>query len=265
MIPALPVSHLISRETVARVPGVGALEYRDIHRPIYGDLPALLHSGLGIVQDEFMGWFEASVASINAMSCRLFSFDCGPAVLSPRLDGHQYVCDGPPMSRADLTRLIAERVTHIRERVDAPLAVENLNYFPTDAYRHVCDSAFIDEIVHENDVGLVLDIAHAIITANNTGQDINEYVRALPLDRVQAVHLSAPGMRDGQWRDLHAAPTFREYAILSDLLSSLPSDAYAVIEHYSSLDTIVACYAELARFLDERTLRHDRVCRPTRV
>jgi uncharacterized protein (UPF0276 family) len=265
MIPTLPVSHLITHETAAQVPGVGALEYRDVDRSIGYDLPALLHSGLGIVQGSFLDWFESAAAWINSMPCDLFSFDCGPAVGSPRLDGHQYVCDESPMSRVGLKCLIAERLTRIRELVDTPLAVENLNYFPTDAYRHVCEAGFIDEIVHENDVGLVLDVAHAIITANNTGQDINEYVHALPLDRVRAVHLSAPGMQGGQWRDLHAAPTSREYAILDGLLPSLPSDVFGVIEHYDSLDAVIACYAELTRFLDERTLRHDRACGPTRL
>lgn len=263
MIVALPVSHLITRETVDRVPGIEALEYREVRAAVDSSLPALLHSCLGIVQDAFMNWFEVSSASIDAMACGSFSFDCGPAVRSPRLDGHQYVCDAP-MSRADLTRLIAERLARIKRRIDTPLAVENLNRFPTNAYRHVCEADFISEIVRENDIGLVLDIAHAIITANNTGQDIHAYLRQLPIDRVRAVHLSAPGKVDGQWRDLHGAPTAHEYAILDSLLPDLPEDAYVVIEHYDSLDVVVACYDELARFLNERTLPHVSAGHPTR-
>ncbi len=265
MILALPVSHLITPETATPVPGVAAMEYREIGGPVCGDVPALLHSGLGIVQDSFMDWLEVSAAAINAMPCQLFSFDCGPAVRSPRLDGHRYVCDGPPMSRGDIKDLIADRLDRLKECIAAPLAVENLNDFQTEAYRRVCEAEFISEIACENDIGLVLDIAHAIITVNNTGQDIGAYFHALPLDRVRAVHLSAPGKLDGEWRDLHAVPTAREYAILDDLLPSLPSDAYMVIEHYGSIEAVLACYAELSRFLNERAIPHGGACGPTRL
>ena len=60
MIVTLPVSHLIRHDTPSCVPGTQALEYRDTRQPFPLDLPCLFHSGLGIVQDEFMDWLAAS-------------------------------------------------------------------------------------------------------------------------------------------------------------------------------------------------------------
>ena len=44
------------------------------------------------------------------------------------------------------------------------IAVENTNFYPTDAYKNVTEAKFISEIVYENNIKFLFDIAHAKIT-----------------------------------------------------------------------------------------------------
>ncbi len=258
MIVTLPVSHLIRADDLPCVPGVQALEYRDTRKPFALDLPCLFHSGLGIVQDEFMDWLAASRHALADRSLALFSLDCGPAVREPRIEDYYYVSEGNPLSRENIKALIRSRLAVLRASVDTALAVENLNYFPTSAYDHVCEAGFISEVVCENDIGLVLDLAHAIISSINLRVGLEEYLRALPLDRVCAIHLSAPAFRNGCWRDAHGPPGTREYTILEQLLPCLPSDVYIAVEHYASTEALVEDYARLGEFLQERGILDDR-------
>ncbi len=261
MIVTLPVSHLINADILQGLSGVQALEYKKVGPLLTRRLPALFHSNLGIVQDAFMDWFDEVVPALRDMGLQLFSFDCGPAAREVRIEDHTYIANSDVLTRDSLMSLTAERITHIRDRLGCRLAMENLNYYPTDAYKHVCEPDFIAEIVRSNDVGFVLDLAHAVVSAHNFGITPNAYLSALPLERVVEIHLSAPGMRDGTrdglWRDLHGSPTHREYAMLASVLSRTPENPFIVIEHYASLDDVVRDYATLVQFINERDASHD--------
>ncbi len=263
MIITLPVSHLIDAENYRQVPGVKALEYKEVGPALTRELPSLLHSNLGIVQDAFIEWFDGIAHTLAKEHFRVFSFDCGPAAREVELEDYSYVAGSEVLSRGALKELMAHRLNHVRDRFSGRLAVENLNYYPTDAYRHVCEAGFINEVVRENEIGLVLDLAHAIVTAFNMGCEVLDYLLALPLDCVCGIHLSAPGVQDGSWRDLHGPPTQREYALLDRLLPLLPNDIFVAVEDYASLGCVVEDYAKLTRFLQERAVFRDGACHPT--
>ena len=138
--------------------------------------------------------------------------------------------------------------------------MENLNYFPTDAYAHVCRPEFITRVVLESDVSLVLDLAHAIVSTKNLGMDVLSYLCALPLERVCEVHLSAPRELNYVWRDMHESPTEREYALLGAILPRLPRHAYVAVENFASWEGVVADYLVLVDFLQKKDALHDVSC-----
>lgn len=257
MIITLPVSHLINADTVSLVPGVQALEFKDVHNTFATSLPSLFHSNFGIVQDDFVEWFRSSLPILRNLDVRLFSLDCGPASRRTSVEEYYFVSESEALSRDAVLELMRERLSGVRDALTVPLGVENLNYVPTDAYSHVCEPGFIGQVVADNDVGLVLDLAHAVVTAENIKRDVLSYLRALPLERVCEVHLSAPGMQDGVWRDLHRSPADREYALLEAILPFLPRDVYVAVENFASLDAVVADYSVLVEFLRERVGLHD--------
>lgn len=245
MISALPVSHLIDMENYSSIPGIKALEYKEPQPVLTDTVESLFHSNNGVVQSDFIDYFDSIKDYLAENRFKVFSFDLGPASEKVEVIDYYYSAVGRVLSADELKGIIGERLRYVKERFSGIVALENLNYFPTSSYSHVCEAEFISSVIRDNDVYMVLDIAHAVITAKNIDMDIYEYLSALPLERVVEVHISAPGVIDSQWRDLHGRPGSEEYEILEFLLARIKPNPYVVVECYKSFSDIVESYREL--------------------
>ena len=250
MILTLPVGDLINRDNFHQIPGINALEYKDTIPVLDNKLESIFHSGYGIVQEEFLSYFESIVDYLNENNIKLFSFDIGPAAEKVQTEDY-YIAKSEVLLKNKIKKIVRQRLEYIRKKFHGDIALENLNYFPTSAYSHVCESDFISDVVRDNEVYMVLDIAHAIITANNMGIDKYEYITSLPLDRIKEIHLSAPGIVDGKWRDLHEEPDSQEYEVLRSILNNINVDPYLVIECYKNFPAIENCYKSLCNYFDK--------------
>ena len=193
-----------------------------------------------------MAYCEENIPFLNTHDMVHFSFDLGPAALKVETEDYYYVACSPVLDDDQLSALIAERLQLIKSSFRGRVLVENLNYFPTSAYDRVCDAGFIKEVVVENDIYLLLDIGSALVSAYNFGIEPWDYFRAMPLDRVAEIHLTAPGQVDGKWRDLHNVPTETEFQLLDKILDRVPFPPYLVIEYYREFAQIVAAYKTVA-------------------
>ncbi len=77
-------------------------------------------------------------------------------------------------------------------RLQAPLLLENIPFFPNLAHVHVCQPNFVVEVLARTGCELLLDLAHARVTASVLGMDVHAYIEQLPLGRVVELHLSGP-------------------------------------------------------------------------
>lgn len=90
--------------------------------------------------------------------------------------------------------------------LEVPLLGENVPDSPYYQKKGVLpwagDPWLIDEVCREAGIGLLLDLAHARVSAWTRGMEIKEYLSVLPLDLVGEIHLAAPlmtqknGLRD---------------------------------------------------------------------
>jgi uncharacterized protein (UPF0276 family) len=125
----------------------------------------------------------------------------------------------PALGREPLHRAICENLSALAAAVPVPLIIENLDYNPGGAYEHICEPAFITSVLEETGVGLLLDLAHARVSAAAYGMPIREYLGRLPLGRVRQIHISSPRPRgDGTLADVHEALTDDDYALLAEVL-----------------------------------------------
>ncbi|MGQ9662125.1 MAG: multinuclear nonheme iron-dependent oxidase [Kiritimatiellia bacterium] len=83
------------------------------------------------------------------------------------------------------------------------ILVENLDYHPTGAYEHVCQTGFIRRVALSARCGLLLDLSHLIITANAFKADPLAMVRAMGPELIYEVHVAAPLLRGGRWWDVN--------------------------------------------------------------
>jgi uncharacterized protein (UPF0276 family) len=124
----------------------------------------------------------------------------------------------PALPRAELFASICHNTRTLASALTVPLILENLDYCPGGAYEHICEPAFIAAVLSETGAGLLLDLAHAQVSASRLGLPIETYLSQLPLDRVRQLHISGPRMRDGLLFDAHEALLDEDYALLEWVL-----------------------------------------------
>ncbi|MCP4569137.1 MAG: DUF692 domain-containing protein [FCB group bacterium] len=227
----MPISHLVNEVSINAFDFdiVEVKFLKDIHR---FNPPWVFHFDVGIVNDLFM----RQIRNIDWTGCELFSFHLGPACRRVKKESYYHIAESPVLDREIIKSIVKDRVARLRELTDVPLAVENGSYFPFPAYTHICEPDFITEIVEENRLGLVFDIAHAMITAHNAGVVFTKYIDALPLDKIVEIHLTGTTISEGTWKDLHNEPDFTGYAVLNYVLCLVPRDVHLTLEYYRDLE-----------------------------
>lgn len=246
MIPALLINDFINENNYSLIPGIKALEYRNTKKVFGREMDFLFHSGLGIVQDNFIDYFNSIVDFLNENKFKIFSFDLGPAALKVKINHcSYYVPESKVLSKITIEKLIRKRLEYIRSKYHGDLALENLNYFPTPAYQHVCEGDFISEVICDNNVSLLLDIAHGVISAQNLDIDRIEYFNSLPLNRIKEIHINHPEIVDEKMCDLHKIPSDEEYHILDRFRKQIPSEAYLVVECSADCETLEKIYMDI--------------------
>jgi sialic acid synthase SpsE len=254
---ALAVSHLLSEPSLEgrKLMGLAeALEIKGLPEPSWlpGDKPRVFHSGLGLVEEGFVESFGAIGPYLAEKGVASFSCDLGPA--AERYQGIRPA--SRVLSEAEIEARIAESLRAVRKAFPGQVAVENYNYYPTGLYEHVCRPDFIHRILRRFDLGLVLDLAHAAVTAHNQGLGLLAYLRELPLERVEEIHLSKPYLPWAKGKmacDAHLCPSSREIRWLSDLLKILPArdgpGILLVVEFYGQLDELYKTMSFFKRIL----------------
>ena len=72
------------------------------------------------------------------------------------------------------------------------------------------------------------------------------------MDRVVEIHLSAHGVVDNQWRDLHERPNSGTYKILEFIQKGLEREPYLVIEFYKDFSELIDIYREVGEWIARR-------------
>lgn len=101
----------------------------------------------------------------------------------------------PASDRLSYDRALANIIRNARAlagAIDVPLLLENIPLFPNMAHLHVCEPEFISVVIRETGSDMLLDLAHARVSAHVLGYDVYDYLSQLPLDRVVELHLSGP-------------------------------------------------------------------------
>lgn len=124
----------------------------------------------------------------------------------------------PTLERGELLQRMVENVKELNSILEVPLLLENLDYVPAAAYEYICEASFIKDLLEETDTYLLLDLAHAQVTASRFAISIGDYLSALPLNKVKQIHVSGPRTQDGILYDAHEPMLRRDYELLTSVL-----------------------------------------------
>jgi uncharacterized protein (UPF0276 family) len=112
-----------------------------------------------------------------------------------------------------------------KDKIDGDLLIENVPYSQyyeknnPKIIKHSVSPKLITELCQENEIGLILDIAHAKVAASGLCIPLRDYLRALPLEKVKEIHAVGTKKTDVGLRDNHLEMDEEDYETLEYILN----------------------------------------------
>jgi uncharacterized protein (UPF0276 family) len=106
----------------------------------------------------------------------------------------------------EAARWLGRRTREAAERLERPVALENVTYYATMPTSTWDEGTFLRVALEEADAGLLLDVNNVYVNARNHDRDPSEVLAALPLERTVRIHLADHREEDGILLDDHSGP-----------------------------------------------------------
>ncbi len=148
-------------------------------------------------------------------------------------------------SREVCLAAITRNAKRLMDWLGIPLLLENYNYHPTNAYEYVCEPATFSALIADIGCDMLLDLAHAQISAFNMGRrdthGMRDYLSELPLAQVREIHINRPHNDGGrQMLDLHGPIQTSDLDLLRWTLERAPkAEAITLESHLPSEEALL--------------------------
>ena len=244
---ATPVSHLFENkeyeETIVKESDVLECRDRSINYDNHLDKQELFHCELQPIHEwSDLEWRFLQKIKDNKPNLKLLTLHSASCCDKPLLSGRMFELGGREYTRKEMKYFAKINFLKIKSIFGSgvEVAIENNNYYPTEAYRDVTEAEFISEIVNENDLKFLFDIAHAKVTCFNKNINFEQYKRELPLDRVIQVHICTYSIDNelNQAYDAHSYPNDEELLEVSKIISECKSVKYLTVEYYRDIENL---------------------------
>jgi uncharacterized protein (UPF0276 family) len=143
-------------------------------------------------------------------------------------------------------RHVAARIREVQDILERPLLIENVSSYMAFADSTMTEWDFISTIADEADCGILLDLNNIFVSAFNHRFDANEYVDAVPAERVVQYHLAGHSDRGTHLLDTHDHPICDAVWALYERAARRFGAVSAMVEW----DDNIPEFAELARIAD---------------
>jgi uncharacterized protein len=146
----------------------------------------------------------------------------------------------------EAVRHVVTRIRQVQETLERPILIENVSSYMAFADSTMTEWDFISTIANEADCGILLDINNIFVSAFNHRFDPNEYVDAVPTDRVVQYHLAGHSDHGTHLLDTHDNPVRDEVWALYRRAARRFGAVSALVEW----DDNIPEFAELAAIAD---------------
>jgi len=143
----------------------------------------------------------------------------------------------------------ARRVRQVQDFLGSPLVLENPSSYVEFAGTPLREWEFLRGVVDEADCGILLDVNNVYVSAKNHGFDAEEYLAAVPMERVVQIHVAGHTDHGTHAIDTHVGPVPNPVWQLLARARALGADAPVLLEWDSDIPEldIVLQEAEKAR------------------
>ncbi len=105
---------------------------------------------------------------------------------------------------------VADRVRAVQDLLGAPLALENPSTYVEHAGAAMPEWEFLARLAERADCAILLDVNNVFVSAYNHGFDPQEYLAAVPYDRVVQMHVAGHTNHGTHIIDSHVGPVIDE-------------------------------------------------------
>jgi hypothetical protein len=106
----------------------------------------------------------------------------------------------------EAVRHTAARIRELADRLERPVAVENISYYAVMPGSTMTEGQFVTAVCEEADCGLLFDVNNVYVNAINHGHDPFASMWALPLQRAWQIHLAGHIEEGPRLLDTHGSP-----------------------------------------------------------
>jgi uncharacterized protein (UPF0276 family) len=240
---ATPVSHLFNDESIAEeiCAASDCLEGRERNWKLQFPRQTLMHWDMEVnhnwnlqskehIKNVLLSMHELELVSFHIAS------NCEQPVVKNRMfwpGGYQY-------SRKEMLVNCERNIAWLRSFLnrDIKLAIENNNFYPTPVYDIVAEGEFLTQVVNENEINFLCDIAHSMVSAHNLKIDFQGYFQSLPLDKAIQLHVCQPDLSEEIGFDTHERPNASIFLKVEQILQQYPI-GFVTIEYYKDKEILV--------------------------
>lgn len=252
---ATPVSDLFQEKKYAKVlmENSDCLEVRD--KSMGSDYPneEIFHCELQPIHKLTGKSFEylQKVKDMH-LDLKLITFHCASSCNKPYIENGMFQLNGANYEKQELLENARHNFSKIKEIFgeEVKIGIENNNYYPTEAYKHITDPMFISDIIYTNKLYFLFDIAHARIAAFNKNMDYREYKGGLPLDRIIQLHISSYNICNGLAYDIHDYPNKEIFNEVKEIISKYDVK-YLTVEYYKDIEYLLVSLHRAKEIIDE--------------
>ncbi len=140
-------------------------------------------------------------------------------------------------------RHVVARIRHVQDMLERPILIENVSSYVAFADSMMTEWEFISSIAVEADCGILLDVNNIFVSAFNHRFDANDYIDAVPPERVVQYHLAGHSDHGTYLLDTHDHPVRDEVWALYERAARRFGAVSALVEW----DDKIPEFAELAQ------------------
>lgn len=101
---------------------------------------------------------------------------------------------------------IVDRILQVQDFLGEQLVIENVSSYLQFKSTEMSEWDFINEVTHQSDCRLLLDVNNIYVSAQNHHFDAEEYLLAMPAEKVAEMHLAGYEDRGTHLLDTHSRP-----------------------------------------------------------
>lgn len=151
-----------------------------------------------------------------------------------------------PLNEGTL-RHVVDRIRVVQEVLERPLVLENPSTYVTFQNSTMSEWEFLNRMAEETGCGLLLDVNNVFVSSVNHDFDPEEYISAVPRDRVVQIHLAGHTNCQTHCIDTHDGPVIERVWELYRLAHEVTGGASTLLEWDANIPEFPIVHAEVLR------------------